>query len=240
MQKKDPPIYVTRPSLPPVEDYEALVREIFQSGYLTNGGAMHKRLEAALTEKLGVPVKLFVNGHLALENMLQAFGLQGGEIITTPFTFISTTHAIVRAGCEPVFCDVEKDYYTLDPMLLEQAITPRTRAILPVHVYGNPCDMAAIERIAAKHGLPVLYDAAHAFGVTINGKGVARDVAEAVKWFQKAAELDYNEAQFILAELYADGRGVPRDPGKAMELYRQAAASGHEGAKERLDALRLS
>lgn len=174
MQKKDPPILVTRPSLPPVEEYEAMVREIFGSGYLTNGGAMHKRLEAALAEKLNVPyVRLFVNGHLALENALQAFGLEGGEIVTTPFTFISTTHAIVRSGFEPVFCDVEKDYFTLDPALLEQAITPRTRAILPVHVYGNPCDMTAIERIAAKHGLPVLYDAAHAFGVTINGKGVA-------------------------------------------------------------------
>lgn len=174
MQKKDPPILVTRPSLPPVEEYEAMVREIFGSGYLTNGGAMHKRLEAALAEKLNVPyVRLFVNGHLALENALQAFGLEGGEIVTTPFTFISTTHAIVRSGFEPVFCDVEKDYFTLDPALLEQAITPRTRAILPVHVYGNPCDMTAIERIAAKHGLPVLYDAAHAFGVTINGKSVA-------------------------------------------------------------------
>ena len=174
MQKKDPPIFVTRPSLPPVEDYETLVREIFESGYLTNGGAMHKRLEAALTEKLGVPaVKLFVNGHLALEFMLQAFDLDGGEVVTTPFTFVSTTHAIVRAGCEPVFCDVEKDYFTLDPARQEEKITPRTRAILPVHVYGNPCDVEAIDRVAKKHGLPVLYDAAHAFGETLNGRGIA-------------------------------------------------------------------
>lgn len=174
MQKKDPPIFVTRPSLPPVEEYEALVREIFKSGYLTNNGALHKRLEAALSEKLGAPqIKLFVNGHLALECLLQAFELAGGEIVTTPFTFISTTHAIVRAGCTPVFCDVEKDYFTLDPALLEEKITPRTRAIVPVHVYGNPCDMEAIDRIAKKHGLPVLYDAAHAFGVTLHGKGIA-------------------------------------------------------------------
>lgn len=174
MQKKDPPIFVTRPSLPPVEEYEALVREIFKSGYLTNNGALHKRLEAALSEKLGAPqIKLFVNGHLALECLLQAFELAGGEIVTTPFTFISTTHAIVRAGCTPVFCDVEKDYFTLDPALLEEKITPRTRAIVSVHVYGNPCDMETIGRIAAKYDLPVLYDAAHAFGVTVNGRGVA-------------------------------------------------------------------
>ena len=174
MQKKNPPILVTRPSLPPIEEYEALVREIFHSHYLTNGGAQHKKLESTLAEMLDVPyLRLFTNGHLALECALSAFGFEGGEIITTPFTFISTTHAIVRSGLEPVFCDVEPTYYTLDPAQLEDKINSRTRAILPVHVYGNPCDMDAIERIAKRHNLPVLYDAAHAFGVTINGRGVA-------------------------------------------------------------------
>jgi len=173
MQKKDPPILVTRPSLPPVEEYETLVREIFSSRYLTNGGAQHARLEAALAEKLATPyLRLFTNGHLALECAISALHLEPGEIITTPFTFISTTHAIVRCGFTPVFCDVEPDYFTMDASKIEEKITPRTRAILPVHVYGNPCDMEAIDQIAKKHNLPVLYDAAHAFGVTIHGRSV--------------------------------------------------------------------
>ena len=174
MQKKDPPILVTRPSMPPVEEFEQLVREIFASRYLTNGGTQHQKLEAALCEKLETPnLRLFTNGHLALECAIAALKLEPGEIITTPFTFVSTTHAIVRCGFTPVFCDIEPTYFTLDASKLEQAITPRTRAILPVHVYGNPCDMEAIERIAAKHNLPVLYDAAHAFGVSIRGRAVS-------------------------------------------------------------------
>jgi len=174
MQKKNPPIYVTRPSLPPIEEYEQYVREIFGSRFLTNNGALHRRLESALAEKLGAPYfRLFTNGHLALECAIQAFGLEIGEIITTPFTFISTTHAIVRSGFQPVFCDVEPDCYTLDPARIESLITPKTRAILPVHVYGNPCDVGAIGRVAQKHGLRVLYDAAHAFGVTVGGRGIA-------------------------------------------------------------------
>ena len=174
MQKKDPPILVTRPSLPPVEEYESLVREIFASRYLTNGGAQHQKLESALAQKLGTPyLRLFSNGHLALECAISALNLKPGEIITTPFTFISTTHAIVRCGFTPVFCDVEPNYFTLDPALLEAKITPQTRAILPVHVYGNPCDMDAIGAIAKRHNLPVLYDAAHAFGVTVRGRAVA-------------------------------------------------------------------
>ena len=174
MQKKDPPILVTRPSLPPVEEYESLVREIFSSRYLTNGGAQHQKLESALKEKLASPfLRLFTNGHLALECAISALNLEPGEIITTPFTFISTTHAIVRCGFTPVFCDVEPDCFTMDPAKLESMITPLTRAILPVHVYGNPCDMEAIDAIAKRHNLPVLYDAAHAFGVTVHGRAVA-------------------------------------------------------------------
>ena len=174
MQKKDPPILVTRPSLPPVEEYEQLVREIFASQYLTNGGAQLKKLESALKEKLETPyVSLFSNGHLALECAISALNLLPGEIITTPFTFISSTHAIVRCGFTPVFVDVEPDYFTLDPAKIEEKITPLTRAILPVHVYGNTCDMDAIDAIAKKHNLPVLYDAAHAFGVFVDGRAVA-------------------------------------------------------------------
>lgn len=174
MQKKDPPIQVTRPSLPPVEEYEQLVREIFASQFLTNGGAQLRKLESAMKEKLDTPqLCLFSNGHLALECAISALNLSPGEIITTPFTFISTTHAIVRCGFSPVFIDVEPDYFTLDPEKIEEKITPQTRAILPVHVYGNPCDMDAIDLVAKKHNLPVLYDAAHAFGVTVHGRAVA-------------------------------------------------------------------
>jgi dTDP-4-amino-4,6-dideoxygalactose transaminase len=174
MQKKNPPILVTRPSLPPVEEYESLVREIFSSFYLTNGGAQHQRLEAALGEKLETPyLRLFTNGHLALECAISALNLEAGEIVTTPFTFISTTQAIVRCGFSPVFCDVEPDYFTIDPARIEEKITPLTRAILPVHVYGNPCDVDAIDRISKKYGLPVLYDAAHAFSVSIRGRAIS-------------------------------------------------------------------
>jgi len=162
-------IQVTRSSLPPFEEYCAEIRELWDSHWLTNMGAKHQALEAALADYLGCenPV-LFTNGHLALESVLEAFGLRG-EIITTPFTFASTTHAIVRCGCTPVFCDVEPERYTLDPAKIEALITDKTAAILPVHVYGNLCDTEAIGAIARRHGLPVIYDAAHSFGVFRGG-----------------------------------------------------------------------
>ena len=162
-------INVTRSSLPPFEEYCEEIREMWDSHWLTNMGVEHQALEAALAEYLGCePPVLFTNGHLALENVLEAFGLHG-EIITTPFTFASTTHAIVRCGCTPVFCDIEPEHYTLDPAKLEALITERTVAILPVHVYGNLCDVDAIGAIAGRYGLPVIYDAAHSFGVFRNG-----------------------------------------------------------------------
>ena len=174
MQKKEQPILVTRPSLPPVAEYEELVEAIFSRRWLTNCGALHAALEDALANKLGGRrMTLFTNGHLALECCLGAFLPDGGEVITTPFTFVSTTHAIVRSGLTPVFADVEKTYLTLDPDRIEERITEKTRAIVPVHVYGNPCDDEEIERIAKKHGLYVIYDAAHAFGVTKGGQSVA-------------------------------------------------------------------
>ncbi len=167
-------INVTRSSLPPFEEYCEEIRDIWDSHWLTNMGVKHQALEAALREYLSCPqVTLFTNGHLALENVLEAFALHG-EIITTPFTFASTTHAIVRCGCTPVFCDIEPVHYTLDPQKLEALITDRTVAILPVHVYGNLCDVDAIGEIAARHKLPVIYDAAHSFGVFRDGVSSAR------------------------------------------------------------------
>ncbi len=162
-------INVTRSSLPPFEEYCAEIREIWDSHWLTNMGVKHQALEEALSRYLGCEyLALFTNGHLALETILAAFDLHG-EIITTPFTFASTTHAIVRCGCRPVFCDIEPDNYTLDPDELEALITDKTAAILPVHVYGNLCDVEAIGAVAKRHGLPVIYDAAHSFGVFKDG-----------------------------------------------------------------------
>ncbi len=162
-------INVTRSSMPPFEEYCDEIRELWDSHWLTNMGIKHQQLEAELKRFLGCEeLVLFTNGHLALENVIEAFGLQG-EIITTPFTFASTTHAIVRCGCTPVFCDIDPVTFTMDPEKIEALITEKTVAILPVHVYGNLCDVDRIDAVAKKHGLPVIYDAAHSFGVFRNG-----------------------------------------------------------------------
>lgn len=166
---------VTRSSMPSLEEYIEEIKPIFDSCYLTNMGPMHNTLQQQLEQYLNVPeVSLFGNGHMALEIAIQALGLHKseGEVITTPFTFVSTTHAIVRNGLKPVFCDIKADDYTLNPSLIEELITENTVAILPVHVYGNVCDVEAIESIARKHHLKVIYDAAHAFGVNYKGVGI--------------------------------------------------------------------
>jgi len=168
-------INVTRSSMPSFEEYCEEIRELWDSHWLTNMGTKHKQLQAQLEAYLQVPhVTLFTNGHLALEMVIAAMDFsRGSEVITTPFTFASTTHAIVRNGLVPVFCDVEPVYYTMDPAKIEALITENTVAIVPVHVYGNLCDDDAIMEIARKHGLKVIYDAAHAFGESYNGKSVA-------------------------------------------------------------------
>jgi dTDP-4-amino-4,6-dideoxygalactose transaminase len=166
------PINVTQSSLPSLEDYIEEIRDIWHSRWLTNMGEKHNRLELELTKYLGTNnLSLFTNGHLALEFGISALNLTG-EVITTPFTFISTTHAIVRNGLQPVFCDINPDNYTLDVDKIEGLITEKTSAILPVHVYGNICDVKSIEKIARKYNLKVIYDAAHAFGVKVDGIGI--------------------------------------------------------------------
>ena len=168
----DSKILVTRSSMPSMEEYIEEIRSIWDSHWLTNMGEKHKALQAELQKYMGVPaVELLTNGHMALELSLQAMNLQG-EGITTPFTFASTTHAIVRNGLEPVFCDIDPETYTMDVTQIERLITDRTCAILPVHVYGNICNIEEIERIAHKYGLKVLYDAAHTFGETYKGQGI--------------------------------------------------------------------
>ncbi len=165
-------ILVTRSSMPTLEEYIEEIRPIWDSHWLTNMGVKHKTLQAELQKYMGVPnVELLTNGHMALELSLQALNLQG-EVITTPFTFASTTHAIVRNGLEPVFCDIDPETYTMDVTQIERLITDRTCAILPVHVYGNICNVEEIERIAHKYELKVLYDAAHTFGETYKGQGI--------------------------------------------------------------------
>ena len=168
-------ILVTRSSMPSYEEYCEEIKELWESHWLTNMGVKHQKLQDELEKKLDVPhVILYTNGHLALENILAAMNLpKGSEVITTPFTFASTTHAIVRNGLVPVFCDINEEDYTIDVSKIESLITDKTSAIVPVHVYGNICDAEEIERIANKYELKVIYDAAHAFGVEYKGKNVA-------------------------------------------------------------------
>lgn len=165
-------IQVTQSSMPEFEEYIEEIRELWDTHWLTNMGSKHKSLESQLLDYLKVPnITLFTNGHLALECIIAALNLRG-EVITTPFTFASTTHAIVRNGLKPVFCDISPDDYTIDVKKIESLITDKTSAIIPVHVYGNVCDVEAIGKIAKKHNLKVIYDAAHTFGVTVNGQGI--------------------------------------------------------------------
>ena len=166
-----PPLFVTRPALPPLADFTAVLEKIWESRVLTNGGPYHKQLEADLATYLGVPfVSLVNNGTVALQLALLALDINDGEVVTTPYSFAATSHAIAVAGARPVFADIGQSHFNLDPALAEAAITPQTRAIMPVHCYGRACDVEAFEAIGERHGIPVIYDAAHAFGVT-HGNG---------------------------------------------------------------------
>ena len=165
-------ITVTSPLLPSLDDFTAELKKIWDSKWITNNGSYHHQLEAALAEYLKVPyVSLFTNGTLPLIPALQALRITG-EVITTPYSFVATTHALWWNGIKPVFVDIDPNTGNLDPNKIEAAITPRTTAIMPVHVYGKPCDTKAIQDIADKYGLKVIYDAAHAFGVEVNGESI--------------------------------------------------------------------
>lgn len=168
-------ILVTRSSMPPYEEYIEKIKSLWDSHWLTNMGCYHNALEKKLAEYLQVPeLSLLVNGHMSLELAIQAMEFpEGSEVITTPFTFISTTHAIVRNGLIPVFCDVKLSDGTIDEHKIESLITEKTVAIIPVHVYGNVCNVNEIDKIAYKYGLKVIYDACHAFGIKYKGKGIA-------------------------------------------------------------------
>lgn len=165
-------ILVTRSSMPQLSEYVEEIEDLWNTHWLTNMGIKHKELQQSLKEYLDVEnIELMVNGHMSLEMTIQAMNLQG-EAITTPFTFASTTHAIVRNGLTPVFCDINRDDYTIDVTKIEALVTDRTSAIIPVHVYGNPCNMEEIDRIARKYDLKVIYDACHAFGETYKERSI--------------------------------------------------------------------
>lgn len=166
------PITVTSPLLPPLDEFEKYLEDIWQRKWITNNGHYHHLLEQALCEYLGVEyISLFTNGTLPLITALQALRITG-EVITTPYSFVATTHSIWWNGLKPVFVDIDPATGNIDPAKIEAAITPRTSAIMPVHVYGNPCDTERIRTIADRYGLKVIYDAAHAFGVRVNGRSV--------------------------------------------------------------------
>lgn len=203
-------IMVTRSSMPELEEYIEEIQDIWNTHWLTNMGVKHRQLQERLKEYLAVDnVELLTNGHMALELSMQAMNLQG-EVITTPFTFASTTHAIVRNGLEPVFCDISPIDFTIDVTKLENLITDRTCAIVPVHVYGNICNVEEIERIAKKYGLKVIYDAAHTFGVKYKGKGIGT--------FGDASCFSFHATKVFNS---IEGGGVCfKDRDFGMELYR--------------------
>ncbi len=166
------PITVTSPLLPDLKEFNEFLQQIWDSKWITNNGSFHRTLEKALCDYLKVPfISLFTNGTLPLLTALQALRITG-EVITTPYSFVATTHAIWWNGCKPVFVDIDPSTGNIDPNKIESAITPRTSAIMPVHVYGKPCDTQKIQEIADKYGLKVIYDAAHAFGVKVNGESI--------------------------------------------------------------------
>lgn len=166
-------IYVTKSFMPPIDEYNAYVAQIYKNGQLTNQGPLLKELEEKLSEYLDVENFHYVtNGTIAIQIALKALGIDGGEVITTPFSFVATTSSILWERCKPVFVDIEPDNYTIDVDKIEAAITPETKAIMAVHVFGYACNVDAIQKIADKHGLKVIYDAAHAFGAKFKGKSL--------------------------------------------------------------------
>lgn len=217
----DQPIYVTQPSLAPLEDYTALLEQVWASGILTHNGPMVQRLEQELEAWLDLKhFKLVTNGTVAIQMAIKALELKG-EIITTPFTWVATLSAIKWEGCTPVFCDIEPDTFNIDPSKIEAAITEKTVAIMPVHVFGNPCDVEAIEVIAQKHGLKVIYDAAHAVGSKYNGRSL----------------LEYGDisaTSLHATKLLNTGEGggcITKDDALAKKLER-IRFFGHDDAKE--------
>jgi dTDP-4-amino-4,6-dideoxygalactose transaminase len=199
MDEPRKPIYVTQPYLPPLDEFIPYLEQIWKNRWLTNAGPFHVQLEEALVRHLDVPyLSLFSNGTIALVVALQALRISG-EVITTPFTFVATTHSLLWNGIKPVFVDINADTFNLDADRIEAAITPQTTAILPVHCYGNPCDVERIQRIADRYGLKVIYDAAHAFGVTQRQQSLVRAGDLAVLSFHATKSFNTFEGGAIIS-----------------------------------------
>lgn len=174
IEKLNNPVYVTQPSMPPLNEFSEYLEQIWSNKILTNNGPFHKLFEAKLAEYLGVNyLSVFSNGTLALITALQALRISG-EVITTPYSFVATTHSLWWNNIKPVFADIESTYLNLDPLKVEAAISPLTTAIMPVHVYGNPCQVDEFQKLADTYGLKIIYDAAHAFGVKINNESILK------------------------------------------------------------------
>ncbi len=204
------PIYVTRPYLPPLADLVPMLEQIWDSRVLTNGGPFHMRLEERLCDYLGVPaISLVTNGMLALTAAIDAAGIEG-EVITTPYSFVATTHSVKIGKLEPVFVDVDPSDLNIDPEAIEAAITPRTSAIVAVHCYGNPCDVDAIKTIADRHGLQVIYDAAHAFGVRYRGEGLLQHGDFSTLSFHATKAFNTFEGGAVISSDAAGKAGVDR------------------------------
>jgi dTDP-4-amino-4,6-dideoxygalactose transaminase len=199
MDQPRKPVYVTQPYLPPLAEFIPYLEEIWKNKWLTNGGPFHKQLEEALVHHLDIPqLSLFANGTLALVVALQALRITG-EVITTPFTFVATAHSLLWNGIKPVFVDIDPITFNLDPDRIEAAITPQTTAILPVHCFGNPCDVDRIQHIADRYGLKVIYDAAHAFGVQRHGSSLLRSGDLAVLSFHATKSFNTFEGGAIVS-----------------------------------------
>ena len=204
---------VSRPVLPPLEEFVQRLEGVWASAWLTNNGPCVQELERALAHELQVPhVVLVANGTLALQLAIRALGFRD-SVVTTAFSFVATASSLVWEGCRPIFVDVEPDYFTIDPAAVDAAIGPETRGILATHVYGNPCDVEALEKIATKHGLPILYDAAHTFGATYRGRPVAA--------FGDAATLSFHATKIF--HTVEGGAVVTADPNLAERVRRQRA-----------------
>lgn len=214
-------IPVTKPFLPPIEEYQNLVSGIWERNWLTNNGPLVQELESKLKQYLDVEHLLFTgNGTIALQMAIKALGLRG-EIITTPFSYVATTSSIVWEECTPVFVDIDSDTLNINPNLIEEAITSKTIAILATHVFGNPCDVVAIEKIANKYGLKVIYDGAHAFGTTIHGKSILKYGDISITSFHATKIFHTIEGGALIA----------KDPELAIRLY-YMRNFGHDGPEK--------
>ncbi len=229
------PIFVTQPALPELEAFMPYLREIWDRRILTNGGTMHDRLERALCEYLGVRhLSLICNGTQALITAVQAAGLSG-EVITTPYSFVATAHSLLWNNLQPVFVDIDPGTFNLDPSRIEAAITDKTTAIMPVHCYGYPCDTAAIDQIARRHGLKVIYDAAHAFGVRDEGGSLLRHGDLSVLSFHATKVFSTVEGGAIVCPDEATKRHV--DQLKNFGLSRDATTVEHLGSNGKMSEI---